>query len=362
MEGREPAQEGLLLGRDEAEGDGPSGELVVGGDGLGGGAAAHPDGERGEAEELAGGLEEGDVFEAPLHLHPLGAGLGGEVARVAVEGLVEERQDDEGALAAAGGGLGELLEEEDLVDAGGAAGGVLEGLAELVDHEKDADPAARVHEGGEVFEEPDEARMEVGGLRAARTDGAGLVEERPLRLAGAEESAKRAVDRVEEGREERAVRPTDEDGAEPAGAVGELADLRFERAVDRVELAQRRRRRRLGHRRQELREEHHERRFPHAVGPGERPRAGCRSGVGPLDDAREEPRAEGGERVALGGVGAVGVGDDLHRAEEAPPHLEELREGRHAALPRPERSAWVSHACGSTRFFRRSCRRPAVSS
>jgi hypothetical protein len=73
-------------------------------DGVGG---LEPDGVREQADELLGPLLEGEVLKSPLDLRPLRTPAGRHVIGVAVQGLVEDRQDHKRPLGT-GRGLRDL--------------------------------------------------------------------------------------------------------------------------------------------------------------------------------------------------------------------------------------------------------------
>ncbi len=126
---RRPEAEGVGGGREPLRPGRPHVALRV--------LALHPQGEGDHTDHLAGGLLEGQIDEATLHLRPLDPARCAGVERVALESLVQDRHDQHRRLAAARGRLGEALEHEQVALLV-LARGVVEELAELVDQHEHA--------------------------------------------------------------------------------------------------------------------------------------------------------------------------------------------------------------------------------
>ena len=122
----------------------------------------HLDGVGKEAEGLRDRLHEADVGEPALHLLPLLALGLVEPAGVALEGLVEDGEEEEGRGVLAGvrarGPLRELLQDEEVALLG-VEGRVFEDLAELVHHDEEAASGGLVHRLCSPVEQPEGGRL-----------------------------------------------------------------------------------------------------------------------------------------------------------------------------------------------------------
>ena len=66
-----------------------------------------------QSQQLLGALLERHVLEPALHLRPFGSAAGAHVLGVAVDGLVQDGDEEEGPLGA-GRGLGQFLQHENV--------------------------------------------------------------------------------------------------------------------------------------------------------------------------------------------------------------------------------------------------------